>query len=147
MKSTVYLVMTVTMDRRQVAVPVVRPIAITVMEFDQVFRLEVESARFAVPCLCFQQRREASRHAWVCAPPCRPIAPVPVVQARLPLHFDVSHNGDTRVSVERWSLIIPEVPAFARGGVPVSLDGPPPTFARVPEKRPSSELLIQLVVE
>ena len=107
MKSTVYLVMTVTMDRRQVAVPVVRPIAITVMEFDQVFRLEVESARFAVPCLCFQQRREASRHAWVCAPPCRPIAPVPVVQARLPLHFDVSHNGDTRVLVKRWSLAIP----------------------------------------
>src|SRR5262245_38935588 len=103
--------MTVTMDRRQVAVPVVRPIAIAVdvlpgmnagasthavpspiegsgtawvllgswalsparptpihprrerrglsallvMEFDQVFRLEVESARFAAPCLFVQQ--------------------------------------------------------------------------------------------
>ena len=35
MKSTVYLVMTVTMNRRQIAVPVVRPIAIAVMEFDQ----------------------------------------------------------------------------------------------------------------
>jgi len=78
-KSTVYLVMTVTMERRQVAIPVVRPIAIAVMEFDQVFRREVESARFAVPCLLFQQRREASRHAWVFAPPCRPVAPVPVV--------------------------------------------------------------------
>jgi len=63
------------------------------------------------------------------------------------LHFDVSHNRDTRVSVERWSLGIPEVPAFAGGGVPVSLDCPPPTLARVPEKRPSSELLIQAVVE
>jgi hypothetical protein len=47
----VYLVMTVTMDRRQVAVPVVRPITINVMEFDQVFRLEEESARLAAPCL------------------------------------------------------------------------------------------------
>ena len=147
MKSTVYLVMTVTMDRRQVAVPVVRPIAIAVMEFDQVFRLEIESARLATPGLFLQQRREPPRHAGVFTPPCRPIAPVPVVQARLPLHFDVSHNGDTRVPVERWSLAIPEVPAFAGGGVPVSLDGPPPTFARMPEKRPSSELLIQAVVE
>src|SRR5262245_37463258 len=139
--------MTVTMDRRQVAVPVVRPIAIAVMEFDQVFRLEVESARFAAPYLFFQQRREAPRHARVFAPPCRPIAPVPVVQARLPLHFDVSHNRDPRVLVERWSIAIPEVPAFAGGSVPISLDYPPPTFAWVPEKRPSSELLIQSVVE
>jgi len=141
-KSTGSLVMTVTMDRRQVTVPVVRSSAIAVMEFDQVFRLEVESARCAAPCLFLQQRREAPRHAGVCAPPCRPRAPVSVVQARLPLHFDVSHNRDTRVSVEHWSLGIPEVPAFAGGGVPVSLDGPPPTFARVPEKRPSSELLL-----
>src|SRR5215831_9868048 len=78
-KSTVYLVMTVTMNRRQVAIPVVRPIAIAVMEFDQVFRLEVESARFAASCLFVQKRREAPRHAWVFAPPCRPIAPVPIV--------------------------------------------------------------------
>ena len=147
MKSTVYLVMTVTMDRRQVAVPVVRPIAIAVMEFDQVFRLEIESARLATPGLFLQQRREPPRHAGVFTPPCRPIAPVPVVQARLPLHFHVSHNGDTRVPVERWSIAIPEVPAFAGGSVPISLDGPPPTFTRMPEKRPSSELLIQAVVE
>ena len=147
MKSTVYLVMTVTMNRRQVNIPVVRPIALAVMEFDQVFRLEKESARLAVPFLFLQQRREAPRHAWACAPPCRPIAPVAVVQARLPLHFDVSHNGDTRVLVECWSVAVPERPAFAGRGVPISLDGPSPTFAGVPEKRPSSELLIQAVVE
>src|SRR5262245_32107726 len=138
--------MTVTMNRRQVAIPVVRPIAIAVMEFDQVFWREEESARLAVPCLLLQQRREAPRHARVFAPSCRPIAPVAVVRARLPLHFDVSHNGDTRVLVECWSLGIPEVPAFAGGGVPIALDDPPPTFAWVPEKRPSSELLIQSVV-
>src|SRR5262249_22495763 len=97
--------------------------------------------------LLLQQRREAPRHARVFAPSCRPIAPVAVVRARLPLHFDVSHNGDTRVLVECWSLGIPEVPAFAGGGVPIALDDPPPTFAWVPEKRPSSELLIQSVVE
>jgi hypothetical protein len=146
-KSTVYLVMTVTMNRRQVAIPVVRPIAIAVMEFDQVFRLAVESARLAVSCLFLQQRREAPRHARVCAPPCRPIAPVAVVRARLSLHFDVSHNGDTRVLVECWSVTVPERPAFAGRGVPISLDDPSSTFAGVPEKRPSSELLIQAVVE
>jgi len=130
-KSTVYLVVTVTMNRRQVGVPVVRSISIDVMEFDQVFRLEEESARLTAPCLFLQQRREPPRHTWVFTPPCRPIAPVPVVQARLPLHFDMSHNGDTRVLVERWSLAIPEVPAFAGGCVPISLDCPPPTFPRV----------------
>ncbi len=53
MKSTVYLVVTVTMNRRQVAVPVVRSISIDVMEFDQVFRLEEESARLgSVPVTC-----------------------------------------------------------------------------------------------
>src|SRR5215472_4804631 len=139
--------MTVTMDRRQVAVPVVRSITIAVMEFDQVFRREVESARLTTPGLLLHQRREPPRHPRVCTPPCRPIAPVPVVQACFPLHFDVSHNRDTRVPVERWSLGIPEGPAFARGGVPIALDDPPPTFAWVPEKRPSSELLIQSVVE
>jgi hypothetical protein len=50
-KATVYLVMTVTMDRRQGAVPVVRPMAIAVMAFDQGFRLAVASARLAAPGL------------------------------------------------------------------------------------------------
>ena len=147
MKSTVYLVVTVTMNRRQVDVPVVRSIAIDMMEFDQVFRLEEESARLAVSCLFLQQRCKAPRHAWVFTPPCRPIAPVAVVQARLPLHFDVSHNGDTRELVECWSVAVPESPAFAGRGIPISLDCPSPTFAGVPDKRPSSELLIQSVVE
>src|SRR5215470_16208355 len=100
--------MTVTMNRCQVAVPVVRPIPIAVMKFDQVFRCKEESARLAVSCLFLQQRREAPRHAWVCAPPCRPIAPVAVVRARLSLHFDVSHNGDTRVLVECRAVAGPE---------------------------------------
>ena len=147
MKSTVYLVMTVTMNRRQVAVPVVRSLAIDVMEFDQVFRREEEAARLAVPCLFLQQRRESTRHAGIFTPPCRPIAPVPIVQARRPSHFDVSHNGDTRVLVERWPICIPEVPAFAGSGIPISPDCPPSTLPRVPEKRPSSELLLQSVVE
>src|SRR5262245_40193501 len=139
--------MTVTMNHRQIDIPVVRPIAIAVMEFDQVFRREEESARLAVSCLFLQQRCKAPRHAWVFTPPCRPIAPVAVVQARLPLHFDVSHNGDTRVLVECWSVAGPERPACAGCGVPVALDSPSPTFAGVPEKRPSSALLIQAVVE
>ena len=108
MKSTVYLVMTVTMNHRQVDISVVRPIAIAVMAFDQGFRREEESARLAVPCLFLQQRREAPRHTRVFAPSCRPIAPVAVVWARLPLHFDVSHNGDMRVLVQGWSVAVPE---------------------------------------
>src|SRR5262250_2039631 len=108
--------MTVTMNCRQVDVPVVRSIAIDVMEFDQIFRLEEESARLTAPCLFLQQHCEAPRHAWVFTPPCRPIAPVAVVQARLPLHFDVSHNGDTRVLVQGWSVAVPESPACAGRG-------------------------------
>jgi hypothetical protein len=87
--STVYLVVTVPMNRRKVDGPVVGPMAIEVMAFDQVIRLEEESARPAAPFLLLQKRRESPRHAWVCAPSCRPIAPVPVIQAGLPLHFDV----------------------------------------------------------
>jgi hypothetical protein len=117
------------------------------MEFDQVFRREEESARLAVPCLFLPQRREAPRHTRVFAPSCRPIAPVAVVRARLPLHFDVSHHGDTRVLVAWWSVAVPESPAFAGRGVPIALDGPSPTLAGVPAKRPSSALLIQAVVE
>ena len=147
MKSTVYLVVTVTMNRRKVDVPVVGPMTIKVMEFDQVIRLEEESARLAAPFLWFQKRRESPRHAWVFAPPCRPIAPVPVIQAGLSLHVDVSNNRHARVLVECRPVSIPEVPAFAGRGVPISTDGPTPTFAKVPEKRLSSELLIQLVVE
>src|SRR5262249_34744235 len=51
------------------------------------------------------------------------------------------------VLVECWSVTVPERPAFAGRGVPISLDGPSSTFAGVPEKHPSSELLIQAVVE
>jgi hypothetical protein len=61
-KSTVSLVMTGTMNHRQVDISVVRPLAIAVMEFDPGFRREAESARLAVPCLFLQQRREAPRH-------------------------------------------------------------------------------------
>jgi hypothetical protein len=145
--STVYLVVTVTMNRRKVEVPVVGSMAIEVMEFDQVIRLEVESARLAAPFLLLQKRRESPRHAWVFTPLYRPITPVPVIQAGFPLHFDVSNNRHARVLVECWPVFIPEVPAFAGRGVPRATDGPTPTCARVPEERPSSALLIQLVVE
>lgn len=147
MKSTVYLVVTVTMNRRKVDVPVVGPIAIQVMDFDQVIRLEEESARLAAPCLLLHQRRQSPRYARVLTPPCRPIAPVPVIRAGLPLHFDVSSNRHARVLVEGRPISLPELPALAWRGVPVSTDCPTPTFARVPEKRPSSELLIESVVE
>jgi hypothetical protein len=146
-KSTVYLVMTVTMNRRKVDVPVVSPISIEVMDFDQVIRLEEESACLAVPFLFLQQRRKSPRHAWVCAPSCRPIPPVSVIRAGLSLHFDVSTNRHARVLVECWPVSLPEVPAFAWRCVPVALDCPTPSFAWVPEKRPSSELLIEPVVE
>jgi hypothetical protein len=46
--STVYLVVTVTVNRHQVAIPVVAVIAIEVMGFDQGLQREDESTRFAV---------------------------------------------------------------------------------------------------
>jgi hypothetical protein len=45
------------MNRRQIDVPVVRPIAIAVMDFDQVIRLEEESACLAASGLFLHQRR------------------------------------------------------------------------------------------
>ncbi len=43
MKSAVYLVMTVTVDRRKIGVSVLGPIAIPVMDLDEAFRLEATS--------------------------------------------------------------------------------------------------------
>ncbi len=146
-KSTVYLVMTVTMNRRKVDVPVVGSVSIEVMVFDQVLRLEKESTCLAAPSLFLQQRRKSPRHAWVLPPSCRPVAPVPIIRAGLASHFDMSNNRHARVLVECRPVLLPEIPAFARRGVPVSLDCPPPTFAWMPEKRPSSEFLIESVVE
>jgi hypothetical protein len=64
-KSTVSLVVTVTGNRRKVDVPVVGPIAIEVRVFEQVIRLEKESACLAAPFLFLQQRCQSPRHAWV----------------------------------------------------------------------------------
>lgn len=146
-KSTVYLVMTVTMNRRQVDVPVMVASTIEVMAFNQVLRLEKESACLAASFLSLQQCRKSPRHTWVLTPSCRPIAPVPVIWAGLPLHFGVPNNRHARVLVECRPVSIPEFPALAGRGVLISTHCPTPTFAGMPEKRPSSELLIQLAVE
>jgi hypothetical protein len=52
--STVYLVVTVTVNRRQVAIPIVAVIAIEVMDFDQRLRREHESTGFAASLLYFE---------------------------------------------------------------------------------------------
>jgi hypothetical protein len=145
--STVYLGVTVTMTRRKVDVPVIGPMASQVMDVDQGIRLEEEPARLAAPFLLLHQRRKSPRYAWVLTPPGRPIPPVPVIRAGLPVHFDVSNNRHARVLVECRPVSLPELPACAWRRVPVSTDCPTPTFARVPDKRPSSELLIEAVVE
>jgi len=145
-KSTVALVMTVTMNRRKGDVPGVRTMAIKVMECAQVIRLEEESARRATPFLVLQKRRESPRYAWVVAPSCRPIAPVPVIQAGRPWPFDVSNHRYARVLVECRPGVIPDFPALAGRGIPITLESPPPPRARMPAKRPASALLIQLAV-
>ena len=52
--STVYLVVTVTMDHRQVVIPVVAVLAIEVMDFDQRLRREDKSTGFAASVLRFK---------------------------------------------------------------------------------------------
>ena len=54
MISTMYLVVTVTVNRRQVVIPVVAVIAIEVMDFDQRLRREHESTGFAASLLYFE---------------------------------------------------------------------------------------------
>src|SRR4029453_6449753 len=139
--------MTVTMNCRKVDGPVIGAISIQVMDFDQVIRREEESARLAAPLLLLHQRRQSPRYAWVFPPPCRPTPPVPVIRAGLPLHFDVSNHRHARVLVQGRSLSLPELPALAWRGIPVAAGGPPPTLGRVPEKPPSSALLLESVVE
>src|SRR5262245_25393711 len=139
--------MTVTVDCRKIEVSVLGPIAIQMMDLDQILRLEEEPARLAVPCLSLQQCCQAPWHAWVFPPSCRPITPVPVIRAGLPLHFAVSNNWYASMLVEARPGLLPEVPAVAGRDVPVATDHPPPAFARMPEERPPSKLLVQAVVE
>ena len=54
MVSTVYLVVTVTVNRRQVVISVVAVIPIEVMDFDQRLRREDESTGFAASLLYFE---------------------------------------------------------------------------------------------
>ena len=54
MVSTVYLVVTVAVDRRQVAIPVMAMITIKVMGFDQRLRREDKSTGFAASLLHFE---------------------------------------------------------------------------------------------
>ena len=147
MKSTVYLVMTVTMNRRKVDVPAVRAITIEMMTLDQVIRLEKESTGLAAPLLLFQQGCKALRHSWVLPTPCRPVSPVPIIRAGVTSHLRVSNNWHRSMLIEGGAGSIPERPAGAGCGVPVSTDGPPSTFARMPKECPSSELLIEPVVK
>jgi hypothetical protein len=135
------------MNRRKVDVPVIASIAIEVMAFKQVLRLEEESACLAASVLFLQQCRKSPRHTRVLTPSCRPVSPVPVIWAGLPLHFNVPHNRHAPVLVQRRPISIPEVPAVAWRGIPIAMDHPTPTLARMPEKRPSSELLIESMVE
>src|SRR5688572_15699275 len=139
--------MTVTMNRRKVDVPVVKSIAIEMMTFDQVIRLEKESTCLAAPLLFFQQCCQSFRHAWVVSPSCRPVSPVPIIWAGAASHFSVSHNRHACVPMQGQTVSVPELPAFAWGDVPVSRDGPPSTFARMPKECPSSEFLIESVVK
>ena len=147
MKSTVYLVMTVTMNRRKVDVPAVRAITIEVMTLDQVIRLEKESTGLAAPLLFFQQGCKTLRHAWVLSTPRRPVSPVPVIGASVTSHFRMPNNWHRSMLIEGWASSIPERPAGAGCGIPVSTNGPPSTFARMPKECPSSELLIESVVK
>jgi hypothetical protein len=146
-KSTVYLVMTVTMNRRKVDGPVVRAIAIEMMTFDQVIRLEKEPTGLAAPLLFLQQRRKSPRHARVASPSCRPVAPVPIIGAGTASHFSVSNDRHAKVPIQGQAISVPEFPAFAGCDSPVSRDGPPSTLTRMPKECPSSELLIESVVE
>ncbi len=54
MISTMYLVVTVTVNRRQVTIPVVTVIAIEVMDLDQRLRREHESTGFTTSLLYFE---------------------------------------------------------------------------------------------
>ena len=59
----------------------------------------------------------------------------------------MSNNRHRSVPIKSWADTIPECPASAGCCIPVSTDGPPTTFTRVPKERPSSEFLIEPVVK
>jgi hypothetical protein len=146
-KSTMYLVVTVTMDRRKVDVPVVGALAVEMMAVDQVIRLEKESTCLAAPLLFLPQRRKALWPTRVVSPSCRPVSPVPIIWASLASHFRMSSNRYASVPMQAQTVSVPELPAFAGWDVPIPGDGPTPTFARMPEEHPASEFLIEPVIE
>lgn len=142
-----YLVGTVTVDCRKVLRPGVVVRAVQVMHFHQVLLPEEESPSYTSPLLYAQQAGESRRNARVCAPPRRPVSPVPVVRTNRVLHFRVPRDRHVGVLIEGRPLGISQHPTPPGRGVPVTRCDPLPGFAWVAVVRPSPQCIVQVVVE
>jgi len=147
MLPAVYLVVTVTVDRRDVIELVVLMITIEMVQFHKGLRHENESASLATPLLMLESPCQAGWHPWVHPPAHRPVAPVAVIGTCLPPHLGVSDDRHLGVGIENTSPSARKYPALTSIYPPVALGDPVLGFARMPMACPPGETDIELVIE
>ena len=126
MMSTVYLVVTVAVNRRQVGIPVIAVIAIEMMGFDQRFRRENESTSYASSVLSLQQLSHSVRDARISSPAHRPVTPVAIVWTGAVFDFNMPHNRYAGMLIELQSIDGGKHPALAGMDSPIPMGYPMP---------------------
>ena len=90
--ASVYLVVTVTLHRHQIAIGVIAAVLIAVMHFQKRLWQEDEPTISTSTVLIPQQGCDPWRDPRIRAAPCRPVAPVPIKGARGAFHFAMPHD-------------------------------------------------------
>jgi hypothetical protein len=90
--TSVYLVVTVTVDRHQIAIRSIPAVLIAVMDFQQRLWQEDESTVSTSTMSIPQQSRDPCRNPRIGAAPCRPVAPIAIEGARCAFHFAMPHD-------------------------------------------------------
>jgi hypothetical protein len=140
------LVMTVTVDGRQIAVGVGSTVPIQVVSLQQRLRREEESTAMTAAPLSFQQSGFPAWDASVAPPTRGPVLPVPVERACDVPHFAVPDDRHIGVPVDRQPVLGGKHPPLPLVRAPVTLDDPVARLAGASVACPSREFQVQLMV-
>ena len=122
-------IVTVTVQQHQIGGQVVVVVAVPVVNFEQVFCHEVQSAKQAAAFLFFQQSYYPFGFGRVSSQAVYPVGPIPIVGAFCPLYLDMPFDGCVCVFDEGgFSIRKVEAVTLAR---PVALLAPVATFVGV----------------
>src|SRR5262245_45733622 len=135
--ASVYLVVTVTVDRRQIAIGVIPVLLVPVMYLQQRLWQEEESTVRAPALLPVQEGGYPSRDTWIGPPAPHPIVPVPIERACRRLHFAVPGDGHCGVLVKGQPLFCGKLPPRSLLNAPVAAGNPPPPFVGMAIARPA----------